>query len=59
MVFAGKARIAPDAWIDFVIVYRNDFDMVPWRSAPYERVNQQIRIAAFTRATRKDKNIHT
>ena len=59
VVFAGKARIATDARIDFVLVNRDDFDMVPRRSALHERLHQQIRIAALARATRKNKNIHT
>ena len=59
MVFAGKARIAPDAGIDLVIVNGDDFDMVPWRGTLHERLYQQIRIAALARTTRKNQNIHT
>ena len=37
VVFAGKARIATDARIDFIIVNRNDLNLMLLRSALHER----------------------
>ena len=50
MVFAAETRSATHAGIDFVIVNRNHFDMVLWRSPLDESIHQQIGIAALARA---------